>query len=170
LTRSWRFFAIPEVLIRKKCFALQRNIALGALGALVRNLLRYKALNRLAAMVRHFCVGTYNLHWYALQVANLRWNAERTTSHPITHSLRMNATPHGASTINALWFPAFRWNVRRTTSCPHHARLAYERYSARRTHYQRSAVSRFPLERTLAYEHYSVRLSNKKLRCNATLL
>jgi hypothetical protein len=36
-----------------------------------------------------------------------------------------------------------------------HARLAYERYSARRAYNQRSAVSRFPLERTLAYERYS---------------
>jgi hypothetical protein len=62
---------------------LQRNATLGALGALVRNSLRCNALNRLAALVHHFCVGTQNLHWYALQVANLRWNAEQTTSRPM---------------------------------------------------------------------------------------
>jgi hypothetical protein len=65
-----------------------------------------------------------------------------------THGFRSNATPHGASTTNSVWFRVFCWNARRTISSTIHALLPFERYSLRRVYYQRSAVGRFPLERT----------------------
>ena len=101
------------------------------------NPLRCNAISRLSASVRHFCIGTQNLRWYVLRVVNLRWNAERRATPPTyavrflvsvetydrrlallsTHRLRTNATPHSASTINAVWFCVFRWNA-------HNGRLA----------------------------------------------
>jgi hypothetical protein len=114
---------------KKFCVATQRCVR--SVKSVGTQPLRCNALNRLAALIRQLCVGTQILRCYAHWVANVRWNAERRATPPThavwslvcvatkngqlvilpTHGVRTNATPHGASTINAVWFCVFRWNA-----------------------------------------------------------